>query len=85
MDSEAQSVNLDPRRVMEEELYDQVAQRLIDGLSREPKKKYGTEQLKALGAKEFSGIVEPKQAEKWLRTLEKCFRVMQCPQGKRWT
>ena len=40
-------------------------------------KKFGIERLKALEATEFSGTIEPK-AEKWLKTLEKCFRVMQC-------
>lgn len=59
MDSETQFVNLDALREKEEALYDKVAQRLIDGLSREPKKKYGIERLKALGATEFTGTSMP--------------------------
>ncbi|KAA0031948.1 A-kinase anchor protein 12 [Cucumis melo var. makuwa] len=31
-----------------------------------------------LGAIEFRGTTEPKEVEKWIRTLEKLFRVMQC-------
>ncbi|KGN64939.1 hypothetical protein Csa_022824 [Cucumis sativus] len=42
------------------------------------KKKYGIEQVKAFGDKEFSRTVELEQANKWLRALEKCFRVLQC-------
>lgn len=46
-------------------------------MSREPKKKYGIEWLKALGATKFTGTSVPEQAKKWIRTLEKCFRFMQ--------
>lgn len=38
MDSKAHSVNPDAKREKEEVLYDRVAQRLIDRLSREPEK-----------------------------------------------
>ncbi|KAA0056013.1 hypothetical protein E5676_scaffold225G00320 [Cucumis melo var. makuwa] len=36
------------------------------------------QRLKALRAIEFVGTTELKEAEKWLRTLEKYFLVMQC-------
>ncbi|KAA0060310.1 hypothetical protein E5676_scaffold318G00390 [Cucumis melo var. makuwa] len=55
MDLEAQLVNPDARRAMEEELFDRVAQRLLDGLSKELKNKYEIEGFMALGAKEFLG------------------------------
>lgn len=61
MNSEAQIVNPDVVRVVEDELYDWVAQKLIDGLWRGPEKKNGIEWLKALGAKDFLGTVEPDQ------------------------
>ena len=46
-------------------------------------KKYGIERLKVVGVKEFSGIVEAKWVEKWLKTLEKYFSVMQCPEERK--
>ncbi|KAA0056429.1 hypothetical protein E5676_scaffold120G002250 [Cucumis melo var. makuwa] len=46
-------------------------------MAQQSKKKFGIERLKALGATEFIGTIKPKEAEKWIRTLEKCFRVMQ--------
>lgn len=51
---------------------------LIERLSREPEKKFGIERLKALAAQEFTEKIELEQAEKWIRTLEKSFRVVQC-------
>ena len=36
-------------------------------------------------ATEFSGTTKPEEAKKWLRTLEKCFCVMQCWEAEdRW-
>lgn len=64
-------------------LYDRVAQRLINGLAREPKKKFIIERLKALGTMEFTRTIEPKQVKKRIKILEKCFSVMQCSEKKK--
>lgn len=68
------SVNPDVRRQQEEALYDRFAERLIDVVGQQPEK-YGIERLKALGATKFSGTTRPEEVKKWLRTIEKCFRV----------
>ena len=78
MDSEVHSINPNGRREQEEAVYDKVAQQLIDVMAQQSEKKFGIERLKALGATEFIGTIKPKEAEKWIRTLKKCFRVMQC-------
>ena len=69
MDSKVHSVNSDARKEEEEALYDRVAQRLIDVMGQQPEKKFGIERLKALGATEFIGTIEPKEVEKWLSTF----------------
>ncbi|KAA0037861.1 hypothetical protein E5676_scaffold127G001250 [Cucumis melo var. makuwa] len=73
MDLEAHSLNPNARRDQKEALYDRVAQRLIDVLTQQPEKKFQIEKLKALGATKFNGTTNPDEAEKWSRTLEKCF------------
>ena len=80
MNSEAHSVNLNAMKEQKEVVYDRVTQRLVDIMAHQPEKKFGIERLKALGATEFTGTTKPEEFEKWIRTLEKCFRVMQCPQ-----
>ena len=47
------------------------------------KKKYSKEILKALGATIFEGTVDPAEAEAWLNLLEKCYRVMRCPDDRK--
>ncbi|KGN61535.1 hypothetical protein Csa_006696 [Cucumis sativus] len=83
IDSEAHALNPNARREEEEALYDRFAQRLINALAQQLKKNFGIERVKALGATEFNGIENHEEAEKWIRTLEKCFRVMQCPKERR--
>lgn len=39
--------------------------------------------MKVFGATEFVGTIEPKDIEKWIKTLEKCFRVMQCSKERK--
>jgi len=39
--------------------------------------------LKALGATIFEGTVDPAEAEAWLNLLEKCYRVMRCPNDRK--
>ena len=80
MNSEANSVNPDARREQEEVMYNRVVKRLIDVLTQQPEEKFGFKRLKALGATtEFSGTNRPEEVKKWLKTLEKCLCVMQCP------
>ncbi|KAA0060867.1 uncharacterized protein E6C27_scaffold7015G00050 [Cucumis melo var. makuwa] len=49
----------------------------------DPKKAYGIERLKKLGATVFEGSTDPADAENWLNMLEKCFDVMNCPQERK--
>ncbi|TYK07722.1 uncharacterized protein E5676_scaffold105G001490 [Cucumis melo var. makuwa] len=44
----------------------------------DPKKAYGIERLKKLGATVFEGSTDPADAENCLNMLEKCFDVMNC-------
>ncbi|KGN58005.1 hypothetical protein Csa_009787 [Cucumis sativus] len=74
MNSEAHSVNLNAMKEQKEVVYDRVTQRLVDIMAHQPEKKFGIERLKALGATEFTGTTKPEEFEKWIRTLEKCFR-----------
>lgn len=83
MDLETHSVNSNGRIEQEEALYDMVAQTLINVIGQKLEKKYGIERLKVLGATEFSGTTRSEEAEKWPRTLQKCFCVMQCPEEKK--
>src|ERR1051325_8435343 len=46
-------------------------------------KRYGIERLKALGATTFAGTTNPADTELWLKTLEKCFEITECPEEKR--
>ena len=41
----------------------------------QPKKIFGIERLRALGATVFSETAKPEEAEKWLWTLENCLLV----------
>lgn len=36
-----------------------------------------------LGASTFEETVDPKDAEVWISRLEKCFRVMRCPEDRK--
>ncbi|TYK11835.1 uncharacterized protein E5676_scaffold152G00520 [Cucumis melo var. makuwa] len=49
----------------------------------DPKKMYGIERLKKLGATVFEGSTDPADAEVWLNMLVKCFDVMSCPQKRK--
>ncbi|TYK15233.1 uncharacterized protein E5676_scaffold892G00030 [Cucumis melo var. makuwa] len=49
----------------------------------DPKKKYGIERLKALGATTFAGTTNPTDVEAWLTLIEKCFRVTRCPEDRK--
>ncbi|TYK29666.1 uncharacterized protein E5676_scaffold64G00090 [Cucumis melo var. makuwa] len=51
----------------------------------DPKKAYGIERLKKLGAIVFQGSTDPADAEGWLNMLEKCFDVMNCPKERKHT
>ena len=71
---------------IEDQMFTRVAQRLIDTVSStqtDPEKKYGIERLKALGATSFEGTTDPADAEVWLKQIEKCFRVMRCPEDRK--
>ena len=71
MNLQANSVNFNARRELEEALYNKVAERLIDVLTQQPKEKFGDERLKVLGAIEFSGTTRPKEAENMVKNIEK--------------
>ncbi|KAA0067829.1 retrotransposon protein, putative, Ty3-gypsy subclass [Cucumis melo var. makuwa] len=49
----------------------------------DPKRAYGIERLKKLGATVFEGSIDPANAENWLNMLEKCFDVMNCPEERK--
>ncbi|KAA0067812.1 reverse transcriptase [Cucumis melo var. makuwa] len=49
----------------------------------DPKKAYGIERLKKLGATVYEGSTDPADAENWLNMLEKCFDVMNCPEERK--
>ncbi|TYK11035.1 DNA/RNA polymerases superfamily protein [Cucumis melo var. makuwa] len=49
----------------------------------DPKRAYGIERLKKLGATLFEGSIDPANAENWLNMLEKCFDVMNCPEERK--
>ena len=83
MDLETHSINLDARREEEEVVYHRLAKRLIDVMGQQLEKKFGIERLKELGATKLVGTTQPKEAEKWIRTLKKCSKVMQCPKERK--
>ena len=71
---------------VEEQLFTRIAQRLaasIGSVESDPEKKYSIERLKALGATTFEDTVNPVEAEAWLNLLEKCYRVMRCPDDRK--
>uniref|UniRef100_A0A9I9EGA9 Serine/threonine-protein kinase nek2 n=1 Tax=Cucumis melo TaxID=3656 RepID=A0A9I9EGA9_CUCME len=49
----------------------------------DPKKAYGIERLKKLGATMFKGSTDPTDVENWLNMLEKYFDVMNCPEERK--
>ncbi|XP_038877272.1 uncharacterized protein LOC120069556 [Benincasa hispida] len=49
----------------------------------DPKKWFSIERLKALGASTFEGTMNPADAEAWFVMVEKCFRVMWCPEDRK--
>ncbi|KAA0066608.1 A-kinase anchor protein 12 [Cucumis melo var. makuwa] len=83
IDLEVHLVNQDVRREQEETVYDRVAQWVIDVMTQQLEKKFGIERLEALGTTEFTGTTEPREADKRIKTLEKCFRVTQCSQERK--
>ena len=36
-----------------------------------------------LGAQEFQGTTDPTEVEEWIRTLERTFGVMECPEERK--
>src|ERR1051325_3074114 len=82
----AESSNVCPRPNLDEQRMATLARELALEMRRgseSASKQYGIERLKALGATPFAGTTNPADAELWLRTLEKCFEVTECPQDKR--
>ncbi|XP_038896416.1 uncharacterized protein LOC120084680 [Benincasa hispida] len=68
---------------MEDRVFDRITQRLaasVGSIQNDPEKKFGIERLKALGATTFDGTTDPLDAEIWLGLIEKCFKVMRCPE-----
>ena len=63
-----------------------IAQRLVtsmESVQGDPEKKFEIERFKALGAQVFEGTTDPAGAEAWLNQVEKCFRVMHCPEDRK--
>jgi len=84
--SEGESSHPQAEVNVEEQLFTRIAQRLaasIGSVESDPEKKYSIERLKALGATTFEGTVDPVEAEAWLNLLEKCYRVMRCPEDRK--
>ena len=71
---------------VEEQIFTRIAERLaasIGLVQSDPEKRYGSESLKVLCATTFEGTVDPAEAEAWLNLLEKCYRVMRCPNDRK--
>ena len=84
--SEGESSNPQTQANMEEQLFNRIAQRLvasIESTQGDPEKKYGIEKFKAFGAQVFEGTTDPAEAEVWLNQVEKCFRVIHCPEDRK--
>ena len=60
-------------RENKEALYVKVAQIIQDVLAQQSEKKFGEERLKALGDTKSNWTKNPKESEKWIRTLDKFF------------
>ena len=81
-----ESSNVGARQQPNEQLMATLARELATEMRKDTEvssKRYGIERLKALGATPFVGTTNPADAELWLRTLEKCFDVTECPEEKR--
>lgn len=52
-------------------------------MSADLEKRFNIERLKALEATIFEGTMNPANAEAWLNLIEKCFRVIRCPEDRR--
>ena len=83
MDLGAHLVNQDAMREMKENLFDRVAQRMLDALASNSEKKFNIERLKALRATHFEGTTNRADVKRWLSLVEKCLRVMECHEEKR--
>src|ERR1051325_10575257 len=82
----AESSNAFARANPNEQLMATLARELATEMRRDSEvssKRYGIERLKALGATTFAGTTNPADAELWLKTLEKCFEITECPEEQR--
>lgn len=70
-------------RENKEALYVKVAQIIQDVLAQQSEKKFGEERLKALGDTKSNWTKNPKESEKWIRTLDKFFWVMRRTKEKK--
>ncbi|XP_038882386.1 uncharacterized protein LOC120073654 [Benincasa hispida] len=52
-------------------------------IQNDPEKKFGVERLNALEATMFDGTTDPLDPEIWLDLIEKCFKVMRCPEDRK--
>ena len=71
---------------MEEQIFNRIAQRLaasVESAQGDPEKKSMIKRFKALGAQVCEGTTNPSDAEVWLNQVEKCFRVMRCPENRK--